>query len=83
LKAPGKTIDERHPCSCGLVYRHGSNQLRRPVDQGRLIMLLGVIADDFTGASDLANTLVKGGMRTTHVDLHSNLRLGRFGKNWH
>jgi 3-dehydrotetronate 4-kinase len=28
-------------------------------------MLLGAIADDFTGASDLANTLVKGGMRTT------------------
>jgi 3-dehydrotetronate 4-kinase len=65
LKAPGKTIDERYPCSCGLVYRHGSSQLRRPVDQGRLIMLLGAIADDFTGASDLANTLVKGGMRTT------------------
>jgi uncharacterized protein YgbK (DUF1537 family) len=28
-------------------------------------MLLGAIADDFTGASDLANTLSKGGMRTT------------------
>ena len=27
-------------------------------------MLLGCIADDFTGASDLANTLAKGGMRT-------------------
>jgi uncharacterized protein YgbK (DUF1537 family) len=27
-------------------------------------MLLGAIADDFTGASDLANTLAKGGMRT-------------------
>ena len=27
-------------------------------------MLLGAIADDFTGASDLANTLVKGGIRT-------------------
>jgi len=27
-------------------------------------MLLGVIADDFTGASDVANTLAKGGMRT-------------------
>ncbi|MGH6924617.1 MAG: 3-oxo-tetronate kinase [Propylenella sp.] len=27
-------------------------------------MLLGAIADDFTGASDLANTLVLGGMRT-------------------
>ena len=27
-------------------------------------MLLGCIADDFTGATDLANTLVKGGMKT-------------------
>lgn len=27
-------------------------------------MLLGCIADDFTGAGDLANTLAKGGMRT-------------------
>ena len=27
-------------------------------------MLLGCIADDFTGASDLANTLNKGGMAT-------------------
>lgn len=28
-------------------------------------MLLGAIADDFTGASDLANTVAKGGMATT------------------
>lgn len=27
-------------------------------------MRLGVIADDFTGASDAANTLVRGGMAT-------------------
>ena len=27
-------------------------------------MLLGVIADDFTGASDIANTLARGGLRT-------------------
>jgi 3-dehydrotetronate 4-kinase len=27
-------------------------------------LLLGVIADDFTGATDIANTLVRGGMRT-------------------
>ena len=30
-------------------------------------LLLGAIADDFTGATDLANTLVKQGMRTTQV----------------
>jgi uncharacterized protein YgbK (DUF1537 family) len=28
-------------------------------------MLLGCIGDDFTGSSDLANTLVKSGMATT------------------
>lgn len=27
-------------------------------------LLLGVVADDFTGASDIANTLVQGGLRT-------------------
>ena len=30
-------------------------------------MLLGCIADDFTGATDLAATLVRGGMRTVQV----------------
>jgi len=29
-----------------------------------MTVLLGAIADDFTGATDLANTLVKAGMRT-------------------
>ena len=28
-------------------------------------ILLGVIADDFTGATDIANTLVRQGMRVT------------------
>lgn len=30
-------------------------------------MLLGCIADDFTGASDLANTLTRGGLRTVQA----------------
>ena len=30
-------------------------------------ILLGAIADDFTGASDLANILVRGGMRTVQT----------------
>jgi uncharacterized protein YgbK (DUF1537 family) len=30
-------------------------------------LLLGAIADDFTGATDLANTLVRGGMRTVQT----------------
>src|SRR5215203_3411722 len=34
----------------------------RPCEE--LPMLLGVIADDFTGASDIANTLAKGGLAT-------------------
>ncbi len=32
-----------------------------------MAILLGAIADDFTGASDLANTLVKSGMRTVQT----------------
>ncbi|HBC08594.1 MAG TPA: hypothetical protein DC046_13600, partial [Rhodospirillaceae bacterium] len=31
-------------------------------------IVLGCIADDFTGATDLANTLVKNGMRTVQVN---------------
>ena len=30
-------------------------------------MLLGAIADDFTGATDLCSMLVRGGMRTVQV----------------
>src|SRR5271157_1514335 len=30
-------------------------------------MLLGAIADDFTGATDLASMLVRGGMRTVQL----------------
>lgn len=30
-------------------------------------LLLGCIADDFTGGTDLASTLVRGGMRTLQV----------------
>ena len=30
-------------------------------------LLLGCVADDFTGATDLANTLVKAGMRTIQL----------------
>lgn len=32
-----------------------------------MTILLGAVADDFTGASDLANTLVKSGLRTVQV----------------
>ncbi|MGH6928361.1 MAG: four-carbon acid sugar kinase family protein, partial [Dongiaceae bacterium] len=32
-----------------------------------MALLLGCIADDLTGATDLANTLVRQGMRTVQV----------------
>ena len=32
-----------------------------------MTILLGCIADDFTGATDLANNLVRGGMRTVQT----------------
>ena len=32
-----------------------------------MAILLGSVADDFTGATDLANTLVKAGMRTIQL----------------
>jgi uncharacterized protein YgbK (DUF1537 family) len=32
-----------------------------------MAVLLGAVADDFTGATDLCNTLVKGGMRTVQA----------------
>ena len=32
-----------------------------------MTLLLGIIADDFTGATDLANTLVKEGMPTVQL----------------
>lgn len=39
--------------------------------------LLGCIADDFTGATDLASTLVKGGMRTVQlIDVPPSLKGG-------
>jgi len=32
-----------------------------------MAVLLGCVADDFTGATDLASTLVKAGMRTVQL----------------
>ena len=39
-------------------------------------MLLGCIGDDFTGSSDLANTLAKGGMRTIQYTGTPKVRAG-------
>ncbi len=38
-----------------------------PIDPIDPLSLLGCIADDFTGATDLANTLVRNGMRTVQT----------------
>src|ERR1700757_4038054 len=35
--------------------------------EGAMSVLLGAIADDFTGATDLCNTLVRRGMRTVQL----------------
>ena len=40
-------------------------------------MLLGCIADDFTGATDLANMLVRGGMRTIQTIGVPTSKIGR------
>ncbi|HVZ08456.1 3-oxo-tetronate kinase [Rhodopila sp.] len=39
----------------------------RRAPKGEMTMLLGAIADDFTGATDLCSMLVRGGMRTVQV----------------
>lgn len=45
-----------------------------------MAVILGCIADDFTGATDLANTLVKNGMRTVQVNgVPSGARLKDLG----
>src|SRR5712691_6326337 len=40
---------------------------REPQREGVVSVLLGAIADDFTGATDLCNTLVRRGMRTVQL----------------
>lgn len=42
-------------------------EARSSVRQAAAPLLLGAIADDFTGATDLANTLVRQGMRTVQL----------------
>ncbi len=48
----------------------GRPAARRPVARSRrriVMMPIGVIADDYTGASDIANTLAKGGLATVQL----------------
>src|SRR6201993_1865156 len=44
----------------GLLYH-------KTLQEGAMGVLLGAIADDFTGATDLCNTLVRRGMRTVQM----------------
>jgi uncharacterized protein YgbK (DUF1537 family) len=39
-----------------------------------MTVLLGCIADDFTGATDLANTLMQQGMRTVQIMISATPR---------
>jgi 3-dehydrotetronate 4-kinase len=48
-----------------MIGHCGKAMLAKDAHEDSPAMLLGCIADDFTGASDLANTLAKGGMATT------------------
>src|SRR6185437_16317775 len=59
--------------SSGSISRRNSAADRRCCSDARhrrgsdMTLLLGAIADDFTGATDLANTLVRQGMRTVQL----------------
>src|SRR5438067_10595623 len=41
--------------------------LAQALKEGAMSVLLGAVADDFTGATDLCNTLVRRGMRTVQL----------------
>src|SRR5206468_11547713 len=41
--------------------------LAQALKEGAMAVLLGAIADDFIGATDLCNTLVRRGMRTVQL----------------
>jgi uncharacterized protein YgbK (DUF1537 family) len=53
------------PENAGATRTLGNRQSR--TGKSNMSLLLGAIADDFTGATDLASTLVKQGMRVTQV----------------
>jgi uncharacterized protein YgbK (DUF1537 family) len=52
-----------------LVCGRNSRRLlyHKTLQEGAMTVLLGAIADDFTGATDLCNTLVRRGMRTVQL----------------
>src|SRR5207237_5426974 len=49
-----------------VAIRHGQRKIDR-AERGAMSVLLGAIADDFTGATDLCNTLVRRAMRTVQL----------------
>src|SRR5260370_28723259 len=50
-----------------LLLPLGHTNARWLPQEGTMSVLLGAIADDFTGATDLCNTLVRRGMRTVQL----------------
>ncbi len=61
----GSFVMRRLPRRVSCAYHASLNESPDPMT--RSSVLLGCIADDFTGATDLANTLVRGGMRAVQL----------------
>src|SRR6185312_14246534 len=75
---PGVTIGFFVECNCDVFHDFCVTVKTGAVKAGRLLsparrfggampVLLGAIADDFTGATDLCNTLVRRGMRSVQL----------------
>ena len=56
----GRDRQPETPCQLDKFRLRRRNRSQEPAETGGGEMLLGVIADDFTGAGDIANTLAKG-----------------------
>src|SRR3984957_12231247 len=66
----GRRRDFARLCGRGLPYGSATATYWRCRGESHWeddAMLLGAIADDFTGATDLASMLVRGGMRTVQL----------------
>src|SRR5271169_3674631 len=54
-------------CGCGATLPPRAGHRKTACGRASMSVLLGAIADDFTGATDLCNTLVRRGMRTVQL----------------
>src|SRR5580698_6190596 len=68
VTSAGQSILGCTPCNARrLVCGPRGSRLLWSTQEGRMSVLLGAIADDFTGATDLCNTLVRRGMKTVQL----------------